>query len=193
MKHSRALARRQRAAAISFLAPLLAMALAAIAPSQAHALSSDRDQPINIEADSAEADENERVTIYRGNAIITQGTLSIRGETIWIYLSQDDEFIKLVSVGSPARMRQLPDGEDQYLTADAKRLEYLAEEDRILLIGDAVYGRGEDRVMAQRIEYDSRRGKMLAGANAAAGATPTEPGRVRIQIKPKRKTDDADN
>ena len=96
-------------------------------PHSAPALSSDREQPIEIEADRAEADERERVTIYRGDAVITQGTLRITGETVWIYFNEDDEFIKLVSEGRPARLKQLPDGATEYQTADANRLEYYAQ------------------------------------------------------------------
>ena len=41
----------------------------------AHALPSDSQQPINIQADSAEMDDKRGVAIYRGDVIITQGTL----------------------------------------------------------------------------------------------------------------------
>lgn len=41
----------------------------------AHALPSDSSQPINIQADSAELDDKRGIAIYRGDVVITQGTL----------------------------------------------------------------------------------------------------------------------
>ena len=157
-----------------------------------HALSSDSEQPIHIEADRAEADESKRVTIYRGDAVITQGSLRITGETVWLYFNENDEFIKLVSIGSPAHLRQLPDGAKDYRTADARRLEYYAQKNLILLLGNAVYGQGRDKIRADRIEYDSLRGKMLARTAPFRSKTGNDKKRpktrVKIQISPKKKS-----
>ena len=45
-----------------------------------HALPSDNSKPINVQADSAEMDDKRGVAIYRGDVIITQGTLKITGD-----------------------------------------------------------------------------------------------------------------
>ena len=167
----------------------LSVALLTLVADVTLARSTDRDEPINIEADRAEADEKSRVTIYRGDAIIVQGTLRITGDKIEIYLNEEDQFVKLVSVGRPASMRQLPDDSEVYRTAKAKRLEYFADRDLIVLLGDAQYGQGADQISADRIEYDSRRGRMRARAKqpeegAADGAAPTD--RIKIVIQPKK-------
>ena len=155
---------------------------------QATALSSDRDQPVSIEADRAEAGEHDRMSVYHGNAVIVQGTLRITGDTIRIYLNADDELVKLVSVGNPASMRQLPDDADQYHSARADRLEYFANHDLIVLLGRATYGQGADRMSAARIEYDSHHGRLKAHSRPAAPGREQaqEPSRVRITIKPKK-------
>ena len=154
----------------------------------AHALSTDREQPIEIEADSAEADQDRRVTIYRGNATIVQGSLRISGDTIWIHLNEQNEFTKLISEGRPARMQQQPDGEAGVRTADALRLEYYADRDLIRMLGQAVYVQRGDRISAERIEYDSMRGKMFANSRSDGGdGQGTSKGRVKIQIQPKKK------
>lgn len=167
----------------------LSVALLMLVADVTFARSTDRDQPINIEADRAEADEKSRVTIYRGNAIIVQGSLRITGDKIEIYLNEEDQFVKLVSVGRPASMRQLPDDSEEYRTAKAKRLEYFADRDLIVLLGDAQYGQGADQISADRIEYDSRRGRMRARAkHTDEGAADGEgsPDRIRIIIQPKK-------
>lgn len=51
-------------------------------PAIALALPSDREQPINIEADHAQLDDETGVTQYKGDAILTQGTLRIEGDVI---------------------------------------------------------------------------------------------------------------
>ncbi|MGI9335199.1 MAG: lipopolysaccharide transport periplasmic protein LptA [Gammaproteobacteria bacterium] len=166
---------------------LTAAAVTLLMSGPGHALSTDREQPIDIKADSAEADERKRVTIYRGNAIIVQGSLRITGDTIWIHLNEDNEFIKLVSEGRPARMRQQPDGEVGQRTADARRLEYHADTDRILMRGKAVYVQDGDRISAENIEYDSLRGRMIANSGSPDGGDSEQSERVHIQIQPKKK------
>lgn len=157
-----------------------------------HALSSDREEPIVIEASTAEADNQAHVTVYRGDVVITQGTLRITGDTVWIHYDDSNSITKAISVGKPAKFRQLPDNKEHYMTADADRMEYHADQDLILLLGNARYGEGEDKITAPRIVYDSRRGRVKAGTLPGTG-TETATGetggsdRVRITITPKKK------
>lgn len=169
---------------------LLVSVLALFLSQGALALSTDRDQPINIEADRAEADNAKRVTIYYGDVVITQGTLRITGDTVTIQYDEQDRLTKLVSEGAPARFRQLPDGKadvpKNYQSAHASRMEYYAREDRIMLLGDAVYGQGGDQIAADRIVYDSVKSQMKAESRAASGGESEQPSsRVRIKIEPK--------
>lgn len=171
----------------SFIVCLLALVLSP----EALALSTDRDQPINIEADRAEADNAKRITTYYGDVIITQGTLKITGDTVTIEYDDQDRLTKLVSEGTPARFRQLPDGKadvpKNYQLAQASRMEYYAREDLIVLLGDAVYGQSGDQVAADRIVYDSVNSKMKADSRAAAGSEGEQPSsRVKIKIDPKK-------
>ena len=65
----------------------------------ASALSTDREEPIEIEADSAEADDLKGITIYRGDVIITQGTLRITGSQVTIHYSKGNDFEKMITLG----------------------------------------------------------------------------------------------
>ena len=170
-------------------AMLLVCAAVLLSAVAAHARSSDRDQPIHINAAEAEADNQNRVTIYRGDVVITQGTMRITGDTVWIYFDESNAITKLVSEGKPAHFRQLPDDGDVYQTADARRMEYYADKDLIVMLGDARYGEGDDRITAERIVYDSRNGRMTADARAgeyASGGEGGEKSRVNITITPKK-------
>jgi len=180
------------------LAAVLAAVLCAAVPWRAAlALASDREQPIEIEADSAEADDAKKITIYKGDVIIDQGTLRITGDHVTIHYNERGDFTKLIALGNPARFRQLPDGEadeeKNYQRARASRMEYFKESDTIVLLGNAVYGQGGDRVAADRIDYDSRNSRMKARTMTASkdekkpGAEPEKKSRVRITIQPKKK------
>jgi len=162
------------------------------------ALSTDRDQNIEIEADSAESDDTKGLAIYKGDVVIVQGTLKITGDHVTIHYDKNGDFTKMVTLGSPAHFDQLPDGKPDtfinYQRATASRMEYYKATDTIVLLGKAVYGQGGDRVAADRIDYDSRNGRMKARTMAvtakkgAPQASKKKPGRVRITIKPKKKS-----
>ena len=68
-------------------------------PISAWALPSDRDQPINIEADHAQMDDASGVAQYKGDAILTQGTLRIEGDVITFYYDENKQLKKAVAEG----------------------------------------------------------------------------------------------
>ena len=161
----------------------------------AHALSTDSDQPISILADRAEHDDATRMTIYRGNVVIDQGSLHITGDTVTINFDAHDEVTKITTLGAPAHFRQLPDDDTGHRKAWARQMEYFPEQDLIMLSGEALYEKDGSRVQADRLVYDSlnSRFKALVDAEPAASAggdqaTEKKPDRVRIQIKPRKKT-----
>ena len=155
----------------------------------AGALSTDRDQPIHIEADWAEADDVRRTTVYKGAVVITQGSLRITGDTSTMYYNDDQELTKMVTVGRPARFRQMPDGDTQYKRAKAKRMEFYADQDLIILLGDAHSWQGEKRLSGERIEFDTRASRVKAYSTPAKGTKKAGAGgksRVRIVVPPKK-------
>jgi lipopolysaccharide export system protein LptA len=179
-------------------AAALILALAMFWAPASQALSSDRDQNIEIEADSAEADDEKGLAIYKGDVVIVQGTLKITGDHVTIHYDNNGNFIKMITLGRPANFSQLPDGKKDtpanYQRAKASRMEYYKATDTIVLLGNAVYGQGGDRIAADRIDYDSRNSRMKARTMTASAkkkgseSKTKKPGRVRITIKPKKKS-----
>ena len=168
---------------------LLAAGLLLAGAAPAAALSTDSGEPIAIEADRAERDDARRVTIYRGNVIIDQGSLRITGDTVTIHFDARGDVTKIVSVGAPAHFRQLPDGDTVHRKAWGKRIEYFNRQDLIVLLGDARYAKGGDEVRAERLAYDALNARFKALADVAAdapaggGAPEKKPERVRIRIE----------
>ncbi|MBA1331005.1 LptA protein, partial [Candidatus Endoriftia persephone str. Guaymas] len=54
-------------------------------PLQARALSGDREQPIYLEADSVEIDEASGVSVYIGNVVVSQGSMRLEADKMWIH------------------------------------------------------------------------------------------------------------
>lgn len=157
------------------------------------ALSTDKDQPIEIEADNADLDNEKGVTIYRGNVVLIQGTVRMTGDTMTVYF-KDDELDTLIMEGQPARYRQLPDDSEIYDEAEALRMEYYELKSLVILIDKASFKQEGLSFSGNRIEYDTEHSKVKArgsvkqqngtGNSSASGSSG---GRVKIILKPKKK------
>lgn len=152
---------------------------------QAFALSSDREQPIQIEADKATIDNLKGVAIYEGNVIVTQGSIRIDADKITLNYSKKNDIEKAVAEGGPANFKQrLDSGED--IKANAKEMEYDAIRNMLYLKQDAELrkGRGdEDNYIsnAPYISYDTQRGIITADKGSRKG------GRISMTFKPQSK------
>ena len=176
--------------AMARLAAGLLLALTA----DARALSTDSDQPIAIKADRAEHDDARRTTTYRGDVVIDQGSLHVLGDTVIIRFDGQDAVAKITAVGAPAHFRQLPDGDARHRKAWAKRMEYFPEQNLMVLLGEAHYEKEDgSRVRADRLAYDLLNARFKAlvdpatdAAGGGDGKAGGKPGRVRIEIRPKK-------
>lgn len=154
---------------LSLILPLLAGTV--------HALSSDRNQPMDVEADRADIDDKRGVSVYRGNVKITQGTLRLTADELTLH-TRDGEVVRAIAVGKPATYRQRPDGKDHDVEAEALKMEYFADRQQLILIDKALVQQAGDTFRSERIDYDIAADVVKAGAG-----TPGD--RVRITIQPK--------
>ncbi|WP_207061314.1 lipopolysaccharide transport periplasmic protein LptA [Motiliproteus sp. SC1-56] len=161
---------------------LSALALSALAlPPMAQALPDDREQPIQIAADSAELDDQKGVATYRGAVKVTQGSLMIEGETVIIY-AENGEVSRLVAEGQPAHFQQRPSAQAPLDKGYANHIDYSLTRDHITLEGEARLERDRDRFSGQRIELDMQSDLVSAfGGGEKAGDQ-----RVRMILQPKQ-------
>jgi lipopolysaccharide export system protein LptA len=150
----------------------------ALTAAPAAALEGDEDQPLYLEADSADLDEAKAISVYTGNVLIQQGSLVIRADQVTMHHAEDRKPRKIIAVGNPATYRQEQEGEEQAIRAEARRMEYLTEEDEITLIDEAVVFQGEDTFRNDRIVYDRGNARVKAGSDVQGKE------RVKILIKP---------
>jgi len=163
-----------------------------VLPSLAWALPSDREQPINIEADHAQLDDREGVTQYKGDAILTQGTLRIEGDIITFYYDENKQIEKMVAQGKLATYKQVHKPGEAPVRAKALQMEYFAGRQKIYLTGEGHIWQSGDEFTGNRIEYDIERNVVTANsAPVSVGGEKQEKGRVHIIIQPpgnKKKT-----
>ena len=170
-------------------------ALGLILALPAYALSTDKDKPIEVEADTAELDDVKNVSIYRGNVIVTQGSIRMTGEIMTVYQTDTDDLDHLIMEGKPATYKQLPDDSPIYDEAEALRMEYHEIKNKILLINQAVVKQEGLRFSGDRIDYDTELSKVKAWSkpptDSADNGAPTDAPRERVKIIIKKKDKDA--
>ncbi|HEB54712.1 MAG TPA: lipopolysaccharide transport periplasmic protein LptA [Gammaproteobacteria bacterium] len=159
------------------LVPLLLLLL--IPVTTVYALEGDRQQPIHIDADRMVAEEPKGYSHYLGNVHITQGSLKIDADEVYIYLV-DGLLNKLIIIGRPAKLQQIPDNSPEIVYSRAQRMEYFARTDRLLLMKDAEVWQGGNRFSGEHIEYDTRNSRVSANSEGK------ESGRVRAVIVQKK-------
>ncbi|MBE0440021.1 MAG: lipopolysaccharide transport periplasmic protein LptA [Gammaproteobacteria bacterium] len=162
-----------------------AIVLLALVPIVSFALPDDREQPINIEADHAQLDDKEGVTQYKGNAILTQGTLKITGDIITFYYDADKQITKAVAQGNLATYRQIQKPGEEPVRARALQMEYYAKSQKIYLLGKGHVWQAGDEFSGNKIEYDIE--KNIVNASSApitVGNEPQKAERIHIIIQP---------
>ena len=176
------------------LTRLAALIISLSINTHAWALSTDKNQPIEIQADSAELDDKKGVTVYHGNVVVTQGSIRMTGDTMTVHYTKDQDLETVIMEGHPATYRQLPDKSEVYDEAEALRMEYYGLKNLIVLIDNAQVKQEEFRFSGNRIEYDTKlsqikaRGKPSQETPVTEENTPSqEDNRVKIIIKPKKK------
>lgn len=158
-----------------------------LAAAPAFAEKADREKPINLEADRVTVDDAKQVANFEGNVVLTQGTLTIRGNRMEV--RQDpDGFRQGTTWGNLAYFRQKRDGYDEYIEGWAERIEYDSKADKVQLFTRAMLKRGADEVRGNYISYDATTEffQVIGGGTKAASAGNPQ-GRVRAVMQPKPK------
>jgi lipopolysaccharide export system protein LptA len=172
-----------------FPLPLFALNLALVlglASTPAVAERADRDKPVDIEADRMSVDDRNKVHVFEGSVVLTQGTLVIRSDKLVV--SQDangfQSGIATASGSKLATFRQKRDGGGQ-VEGEAERIEYDSRNEQAKLYRRARVASNGDEVRGNYIEYDALSENYLAAQ--APGNAPAAPGsgRVRAVIQPK--------
>jgi len=129
----------------------------------AFALPEDSKQPIQIDADSAELDENKNLATYHGNVRMRQGTMQVTADKMTIEL-RDKTVVRITAEGDSAHYQQQLKPDESMVSAQARTITYYTQDERVTLVGDATLTQNNNKFTGEAINYDIRDGKVDAQA-----------------------------
>ena len=165
---------------LAFLALAGALAAAPVAAERA-----DREKDAVVVADKWLGDDTNKVSVFEGNVVITQGTMRITAAKVTIR-EDKDRFKYYVASGAPVTFRQKRDRVDEWIEGVAERAEFDDKDDLLKLFNRAKVKSSQNEIVAEYITYDMRR--ELAQAHGARPGTqaPDSTGRVKVIIVPQK-------
>jgi lipopolysaccharide export system protein LptA len=142
------------------------------------AVTGDREQPIKIEADKLEIDENRHISIYQGNVDMHQGSLHIQADKITLHFDPQNNLEWLEINGNPARFDQLND-QQQPINGSAINIHYFDQQSVIKLMGKARFQNNKDIIESEIITVNTETNALQAGDTNGKE-------RVRMLIQPNK-------
>ncbi|MCL2875838.1 MAG: lipopolysaccharide transport periplasmic protein LptA [Betaproteobacteria bacterium] len=155
----------------------------------AHAQSPDRSQPVNIDADKVTVDDRNKVHVFEGSVILTQGTMMLKGDKIVVTQDGAGFHNGVATAGSGRlvsfRQKRMSDG--AWVDGEAERIEYNSQNERAKLFNRAQIQSAGNLVRGQYIEYDAASENYLVTdvPGRPSGNTPPAGSRVHVTIQPK--------
>lgn len=176
----------------SFFPLMLTLTLTLGAVFPAGAEKADRDKPMNAEADALRYDDLKQSSVFTGNVVITKGTTILRGARVDV--SQDPQgYQQAVAVAAPGKLafyRKKRDGVDEYIEAEAERIEYDSRADVVRFIKQAVVRRFAgasllDETTGSLIVYNNITDVFTVDGGAQNSNAANPSGRVRAMLSPR--------
>ncbi|MEM1286325.1 MAG: LptA/OstA family protein [Pseudomonadota bacterium] len=130
------------------------------------------DDPIEIEADALEVMDADRVAVFRGNVLVTQGTATLRTAELRVHYEAggdgaigptSNQGLRLLEAMGSVEIRS----EDQFASGNQARFDFLSE--IITLSGNVVLQQGENLVRGQQLVVDLNARESRLDASPASG------------------------
>jgi lipopolysaccharide export system protein LptA len=146
----------------------------------------DREKPINVNADELTSNNEIQESTFKGNVVLTQGTLRIAADRVVI--REDAEGYRYaVAYGAPVTFRQKRDKSDDVIEGWAERAEYDNKNEVLKLFNKARIKSSQGDLSGDFITYNTAR-EIFQVTGATPGSTNPAPGRVKMTIEPKPKS-----
>jgi lipopolysaccharide export system protein LptA len=158
---------------------LLACALL-LGTSAAHALKSDRQQPLEVRADATDGTLGDGIATLRGNVEIRQGTLLIRADVATVE-RVEGRVRRFELEGDPVHLQQEIEQEG-LVSADAHKLEYEVASGMVTLTGNADVDHPQYHISGEVLRYD-------LNAQHFQGSGGEADGRIQIRMNPEMMQD----
>ncbi len=146
------------------------------------ALPDDRRKAINLSSDRATYENNRG--IYTGHVEMNQGSLKIHADQL-IIVESDRQVQKVVAYGKPAKFEQQAREDGGTVTASAQQIEYIIDQEEILLLKEANISHQGSHISGDRIVYSGRRQTVVAD-----GGKDKADNRVKMTLQPQAAGED---
>ena len=163
---------------------LILLLVSLLACNSSFALSTDRDQPANVEADDIEFDFKKGTRTYTNNVLVVQGTLRLKADKL-LGNYVDGELDNATAWGSLARFKQRPDGKQHDVEGWAKKIIVNQKKNTLTLVGQATLKQGPDTARGDTIIYNMETDTLKVSGGAKIGAAGKNG-----ETKPKRTIED---
>jgi lipopolysaccharide export system protein LptA len=151
-----------------------------VANNNALALTSDAEQAITIDSNTATYDDATETSTYTGNVISVQGSIRVQSDKLVVYL-KGGEADKLVFTGNRAKFKQTPSKGGDDIVGEAMKGEFYPKRNLLVLIDAATVTQGNASYASEYIEYDIKSSLVKAGEKSSDNK------RVHVILKPKSK------
>jgi lipopolysaccharide export system protein LptA len=139
------------------------------------ALESDRQQPLEVKADSTDGTLGDGIAVLRGHVVIEQGSMVIRADRAEVE-KVDGKVRKITLTGKPVYLQQEIE-EEGLVQARANRIEYLVASGMVTFTGAANVEHPQYKVSGEILKYDMNEQHFQ-------GSGGDRNGRLRIRLDP---------
>ncbi len=139
------------------------------------ALETDRQQPLEVNADSTDGTLGDGLATLKGNVEIRQGSLLIQSDMAQVE-KVDGRVRRFELNGSPVRLQQEIEGEG-LVSAEALKIDYVVATGIVTLTGSADVVHPQYHISGEVLEYDMN-SQHFKGSGGDGN------GRIRIQLDP---------
>ena len=149
------------------------------------ALKGDSDKPVQIDADNATVDNQNKVSTFNGNVVITQGSLIVPATKA--VASEDTLGNKTVTLyGAPVNFIQLQD-DGEKIQGQGNQFVYNTKTNLGILSGRARVKKGKNIVIGDTITYNSKTQVYGATSTRKNGIDKNSSGRVTVILQSESK------
>lgn len=118
------------------------------------ALPTDKSQPVNVHADSADLNQKTGINIFNGHVTVIQGTTQITADKLTTYSDAKRQITKAIAIGTPANYQTVPKAGQAIFQASANTIEYMPAKHQVILIGNGTLQQNGNILQSDYIIYN---------------------------------------
>ena len=158
---------------------LICLFFCVVYASHSFALSTDKQQPALLQADSATINHKTGISVYTGHVKLVQGSTVITADVLTTLSTNQNQLELATAIGNPATYSTLPDNTTMMFNASALTLKYQVPSQQVDLTGNAKALQGNDSFAGPHIIYDIKQQLVIS--------PPSDQGHTTILIQPTQK------